>query len=163
MRHALSPLWLMAEKAEMDGLIKRKVWKAVKRSSLTPEDHIFATRFHYKIKRKNGAFERCKVRLVVQGQHMKKKDASGSGDFEDSFNSVPHASGLRLMLALATQHNMFTDHVDISQAFVQGDLLPGDDHNGKVYISAPPDYPEDPEICYLLQKPLYGMPSAARA
>ena len=163
MRHALSPLWLMAEKAEMDGLIKRKVWKAVKRSSLTPEDHIFATRFHYKIKRKNGAFERCKVRLVVQGQHMKKKDASGSGDFEDSFSSVPHASGLRLMLALATQHNMFTDHVDISQAFVQGDLLPGDGHNGKVYISAPPGYPEDPEICYLLQKPLYGMPSAARA
>jgi hypothetical protein len=29
------------------------------------------------------------------------------------------------MLLLATQHNMFTDHVDISfsQAFVQGDLL----------------------------------------
>ena len=66
----------------MDGLINRKVWKAVKRSSLTPEDHIFATRFHYKIKRKNGAFERCKVRLVVQGQHMQKKDASGSGDFQ---------------------------------------------------------------------------------
>jgi hypothetical protein len=134
----------------------------VKRSSLTPEDHIFPTRFHYKIKRKNGAFECCKVRLVVQGQHMKKKDASGSGDFEDSFSSVPHASGLCLMLALTTQHNMFTDHVDISQAFVQGDLLTGDDHNDKVYISAPPGYPEDPAICYLLQKPLYGMPSAAR-
>jgi hypothetical protein len=58
---------------------------------------------------------------------------------------------------------MFTDHVDISQAFVQGDLLPGDGHNGKVYISAPPGYPEDPEIRYLLQKPLYGMPSAAWA
>jgi len=54
---------------------------------------------------------------------------------------VTHASGLRLMLALATQHNMFTDHVDISQAFVQGDLLTGDGHNGKVYISAPPRLP----------------------
>ncbi len=62
------------------------------------------------------------------------------------------------MLALATQHNMFTDHVNISQAFVQGDLLPGDVHNGKVYISAPQGYPEDPEICYLLQKPLYVYP-----
>jgi hypothetical protein len=131
----------LAEKTEMDDLIKRKVWQVVKRSSLNPEDHIFATRFHYKIKRKNGAFERCKVRLVVQGQHMKKKDASGSGDFEDSFSSVTHVSGLRLMLALVTQHNMFTDHVDISQAFVQGDLLTGDDHNGKVYISAPSRLP----------------------
>ena len=147
----------------MDGLINRKVWLRVKRSSLQVDDHIFSTRFHYKIKRKNGEFERCKVRLVVQGQMMMKKDATGSGDFEDSFSSVPHASGLRIMLALATQHNMFMDHVDISQAFCQGDLLPGDDHNGKVYISAPTGYPEDPDICYLLRKPLYGMPSAARA
>ena len=33
--------------------------------------------------------------------------------------------------------------------------------NGKVYMSAPPGYPEDPDICYLLHKPLYDMPSAA--
>jgi hypothetical protein len=54
------------------------------------------------------------------------------------------------MLVLVTQHNMFTDHVDISQAFVQGDLLPGDGHNDKVYISAPPGYPEDPENLLLV-------------
>jgi hypothetical protein len=33
---------------------------------------------------------------------------------------------------------MLCDLVDISQAFVQGDLLPGDGDNGKVYISPPP-------------------------
>jgi hypothetical protein len=131
------PYCFFAEKTEMDGLIKCKVWQTVKRSNLNPEDHFFTTRFHYKIKSKNDAFERCKVRLVVQGQCMKKKDASGSGDFENTFSSVPYTNGLRLMLALATQHNMFTDHVDISQVFVQGDLLPGDGYNGKVYISAP--------------------------
>ena len=94
---------------------------------------------------------------------MMKTDVTGSGGFEDSFSSVPHASDLRIMLALATQHNMFMDHIDISQACCQRDLMPGDAHNGKVYISAPPGYPEDPDICYLLRKPLYGMPSAARA
>jgi len=57
---------------------------------------------------------------------------------------------------------MFTDHVDISQAFVQGELLPGDSHNGNVYISVPPGYEEDPLYVYRLLKPLYGMPSAAR-
>ena len=46
---------------------------------------------------------------------------------------MPAASGLRTILSLATQLDMFTDHVDISQAFVQGELLPGDGHNGKVY------------------------------
>ena len=59
MRHALKSLLLTVEHAEMDGLINRKVWLRVKRSSLQVDDHIFSTRFHYKIKRKNGEFERC--------------------------------------------------------------------------------------------------------
>ena len=68
-----------------------------------------------------------------------------------------------MILALATQNNMHCDHVDISQAFVQRDLLPGDCYNGKVYISAPPGFEEDPNYLYLLRRPLYGMPSADRA
>jgi hypothetical protein len=39
----------------------------VHRSTLTVQDTIFSTRFHYKIKRKHGKFEKCKVRFVVQG------------------------------------------------------------------------------------------------
>ena len=60
------------------------------------------------------------MRLVVQGQHMHRKDEQGRGDFENAFSPVPHASGFRMILALATQNNMHCDHVDISQAFVQG-------------------------------------------
>ncbi len=163
MRQRLRNHWLAAEELEMAGLIKRKIWERVLRSTLLPSDTIFQTRFHYKIKRKSGKFDKCKVRLVVRGDRMTKKDDSGVGDFEDAFSSVPHASGLRLLLAIATQHNMHTDHVDISQAFTQGELLQGDGQNGKVYISAPPGYREDPDYCYLLKRPLYGMPSAARA
>ena len=62
---------------------------------------------------------------------MRRKDDTGVGDFEDAFSPVPHASGFHTILSLATQHHMLCDHVDISQAFVQGDLLPGDGHNGK--------------------------------
>jgi len=36
-------------------------------------------------------------------------------------------------------------------------------HNGKVYISSPPGYDEDPLYMYRLLEPLYGMLSAARA
>ena len=155
--------WRKSEQIEMDGLWKGSVLKPVKRSSLKPEDKVFSTRFHYKIKRKNGKFDKCKVRLVVQGQHMRKRDANGVGDFDDAFSPVPHASGFRLILSLATALNMFTDHVDISQAFTQGELLPGDGYMGKVYVSPPPGYETDPDTVWLLQKPLYGMPSAARA
>ena len=71
----------------------------------------------------------------------------GVGDYNDAFSPgpVPAASGFRtFILSLATQLDMFTDHVDISQAFVQGKLLLGDgrNHDGKVYISAPPGYEE---------------------
>jgi len=57
---------------------------------------------------------------------------------------------------------LFTDHVDIFQAFVQRKLLPGDDHNGKVYIFPPPGYDEDPFYVYRLLKTLDGTFSAAR-
>jgi len=60
---------------------------------------------------------------------MIKKDTSVIGYFEDTFNSVPHT--LRFLLALATQHNVNTDHVDISQTFTQGEFLEGDEKNGK--------------------------------
>jgi len=155
--------WIKSQTSEMDGLWRRGVFRKVLRSSLTPQDRVFTSRFHYKIKRKGGEFDKCKVRLVVQGQHMRRKGEDSVGDYDDAFSPVPAASGFRTILSLATQQNMFTDHVDISQAFVQGELLPGDGHNGKVYISSPPGYDQDPLYVYRLLKPLYGMPSAARA
>ena len=153
-----SPLraeWLKSQTLEMDGLWRRGVFQRVLRSSLTPQDRVFSSRFHYKIKRKGGEFDKCKVRLVVQGQHMRRKGEDGVGDYADAFSPVPAASGFRAILSLATQENMFMDHVDISQAFVQGELLPGDGHNGNVYISAPPGYDEDPLYVYRLRKLLY--------
>jgi hypothetical protein len=123
MSQRLRSHWLAAEDLEMDGLIKHKVWGRMLRSTLLTSDTIFQTRFHYKIKHKGGKFEKRKVRLVVRGDRMTKMDDSGVVDFEDVFSSVPHASGLRLLLDISTQHNMHTDHVDISQPFTQGELL----------------------------------------
>jgi len=94
---------------------------------------------------------------------MRRKGEDGVGIYDDAFSPVPAASGLRTILSLATQQNMYTDHVDTSQAFVQGELLSGDGHNGKAYISSPPGYDEDPLYVYRLLKPLDVMPSAARA
>jgi len=56
---------------------------------------------------------------------MRPKGEDGVCDYDDldAFSSVPAASGLRTILSLATQKNMITDHVDNSQAFVQGELL----------------------------------------
>jgi len=160
---SMRTVWIKSQNLEMQGLWNRGVFQKALRTSLCPQDKVSSTRFHYKIKRKGGKFDKCKVRLVVQGQRMKRKNADGVGDYDDAVSPVPASSGFWTILTLATQLDMFTDHVDISQAFVQGELLPGDGHNGNVYISAPPDYEEDPLNVYCLLNPLYGMPSAARA
>jgi len=94
---------------------------------------------------------------------MRQKGEDGVGDYNDAFGPVPAVSRFRTILNLGTQQNMFTDHVDISQAFVQGEILPGDSHNDKVNISSPPGYDEDPLYVYRDLNLLYGMPSAARA
>ncbi len=79
---------------------------------------------------------------------MHRKDEHGRGDFEEAFSPVPHAIGFRMILARATQNSMHCDHMDISKAFVQGDLLPGDGYNGKVYSSPPPGFDEIPNYVY---------------
>jgi len=49
------------------------------------------------------------------------------------------------MIAFATAEDMLINHVDISQAFLQGDsdMLEEEGFEGDVYISAPPGYGED--------------------
>ena len=55
---------------------------------------------------------------------MKRKGADGVGDYNDAFDPVPAASGFCTILSLATQLDMFTDHVDISQALVRKSASP---------------------------------------
>jgi len=107
------------------------------------------------MKRKRGEFDKCKVQLVVQSQDMNHKGADGVDDYDDTFSPVPAASGFCTIPSLATQLDIFTDHVDISQAFVQDELIPRDGRNA-------PGYEEDFRYIYRFLKPLYGMPSAAR-
>ena len=154
----LIPHWQQAEAVEMDGIWKRGCIKRVRRSDLSSVDKVFQSRFHYKIKRNaDQSLNKFKVRLVCQGQHMKP-----SVDYADAFSPVPHASGFRTLVALAAANDMEMDQIDISQAFLQGDLLPGDGRRGRVFIAPPPGHPEEEGIVWQLLKPLYGMPQSAR-
>jgi len=85
MRSPMRTEWIKRQGLEMQGLWSREVFQKVLRTSFTPQDRVFITRFNYTIKRKGGEFDKCKVRLVVQGQHMKRKGADGVGDYDDAF------------------------------------------------------------------------------
>jgi len=62
-----------------------------------------------------------KERQVVQAQNVRQNCEYGVGDYKDTLSPVFAAIVFRTILSLATQLSMFTDHVDISQAFVQQD------------------------------------------
>ena len=106
MRSAMKAEWIKRQTSEMDGLWRCGVFEKVLCSFLTPKDRVFTSRFHDKIKRKGKEFGKYKVRLVVQGQHMRRKGADCVGDFDNSFSPVPAATGFHTVLSLATQRNI---------------------------------------------------------
>ena len=156
----LAPIWEEEQGIEITGLFKRGCLKKVKRSDLPVGTRVIASRYHYKIKRHSAGehklkVKRLKVRLVVQGQHMSKD----KGDFKDAFSPVPHLSGVRCCMSVATGMKWKAVGVDLTQGFIQAEL-PKD---GKpIYISPPPGHDEEPGVVYQVLKPLYGMPHSGR-
>ena len=49
MRSAMKTGWIKSQTSEMDGLWRRGIFQKVLRPSLTPQDHVFTSRFHYKM------------------------------------------------------------------------------------------------------------------
>jgi len=82
----------------MDGLWRRGIFQKVLRSLLTPQDCVFTSRFHDKIKPKREEFDKCIIRLAVQGQHMRLKGEYSVGDYDDAFSAcrkrIPHDAQL---------------------------------------------------------------------
>ena len=156
----LKPFWLGAEHKEITGLFRRGVFQRVHEKDLPRGTKVFGSRFHYKIKRHTDTMQvkQTKVRLVVQGQQMTEGE-----DYTDAFAPVPRTTAARLLMALAAGNNMHLHSIDISQAFVQAswDDLPED--IGDIYIRPPRGYPEEAGYVWKVVKPLYGIPSAARA
>jgi hypothetical protein len=156
----LAPIWREEQGNEMTGLFARGCLKRVKRSDLPIGTRVISSRFHYKIKRHSAGeqklkVKRLKVRLVVQGQHMSKD----KGDFTNAFAPVPHLSGVRCCMSIATAMKWKAVGVDLTQGFIQAEL-PKD---GKaIYISPPPGHVEERDVVYQVLKPLYGMPHSGR-
>ena len=160
-----APFWLGGEREEMSGLWARNCFRKVSRKDLLPNDRVFSSRFHYHIKRDaiTGRITRFKVRLVIQGHKMKASTEDKVGDYECSFAPVPHATVGRMIMAIAVAEDEECDAVDLTQAFIQADRL-DEGVNGRWFMTPPPGSEEDdPDVVYEVLRPLYGIPSSARA
>lgn len=142
-------LWEAAIKDEMDSLKQNRTWSAAKLpESRRPID----CKWIFKIKRnENGNIDRYKARLVARGFQQQ----SGF-DYNETYAPVAKLTTLRIILAVANQHNLHVHQMDVKCAFLNGDL------KEDIFMKLPAGFNKEDKIVKL-NKSLYGLKQASRA
>jgi hypothetical protein len=138
-------------KNEFNSLMKNQTWELVPRPSDT---NIVGNRWVYKVKRNSdGSIERFKARLVAKGYSQ----AEGI-DYGEVFSPVARFPTIRTLLAFANAHDLEVHHMDVSTAFLNGDL------DCDIYMEQPEGFVDatKPDYVCKLKKGLYGLKQSAR-
>jgi hypothetical protein len=121
---------------------------------LPKEKECIGVKWVYKTKYKeNGKVDKYKVRLVAKGF------AQEYGvDYNETFAPVARLDTIRMVLAIATQHNWKVFQMDVKSAFLN-------EYLEEVYVQQPPGYElkVQEDKVYGLNKALYGLKQAPRA
>ncbi|KAL8144972.1 hypothetical protein AgCh_003258 [Apium graveolens] len=160
-----SPHWVQAMNNELDALELNHTWEV---TTLPLDYHSIGCKWLFKTKlNPDGSAERHKARLVILGNHQQPWM-----DFAETFAPVAKLTTVRTLLAVAAIEDWITCQMDVSNAFLHGEL------QEEVYIRLPPGYTHygsriihnqiplessSPQIlvCKLL-KSLYGLRQAPR-
>ena len=143
--------WKDAMISEYTSLMENDTWE------LVPPDenqNVVDSRWVYKVKRnENGSVDRFKARLVAQGYTQIR-----GTDYEEVFSPVAKHTSLRTLLALANEHDLQIDQMDVKTAFLNGEL----DYD--IYISQPDGfvYEDKPKYVCKLKRSIYGLKQSAR-
>ena len=151
-------LWQEAMDIEITALRKRRTWKLVPISRVRKMGKkIIPSIWSFKVKYKNGTFEKCKARGCADGRRQVKGQ-----DYNESFSPTTKLTSVRMTLALAIENDMMSHHDDIENAFLYGEIEEG----YAIYMMPLEGYEErDPKtgelmVCQLI-KGLYRLVQAA--
>lgn len=142
-------LWREAINSELASLRSFGTWTL---EDLPPDRKAIACKWVFKIKRlADGSIERYKARLVAKGFQQIE-----GVDYTEVFAPALKHSTLRTVLTVAATEDMDISHMDISTAFLNGEL------EEEMYMKQPPGYEEGDKVCRL-HRTLYGLKQAPRA
>ena len=144
--------WLQAMKTEFAALQQNQTWDLNPRSSFM---NVINCKWIFKLKYKaDGSIERQKSRLVAKG--FKQEDGF---DYDETFSSVIKITTVRILLSLAISQKWFIHQLDVSNAFLHGDL------QELIFMEQPPGFVNTnlPHHVCQLKKSLYGLKQAPRA
>ena len=138
--------------AEYNALISNGTWTLCPRPS---HKHVIRNKWIYKIKQKlYGTIDRYKARLVAKG--FEQQDGI---DYTETFSPVIKPATIRLILALAVHYDWIIQQLDVSNAFLHGQLT------DEVFMEQPQgfvDSSQSDSVCHL-HKSLYDLKQAPRA
>ncbi|GKB40155.1 zinc finger, CCHC-type containing protein [Tanacetum coccineum] len=136
---------------EMDSIMGNNTWVL---ADLPPGCKPLGCKWIFKRKLKvDGTIEKFKARLVIQGFRQK----SGI-DYFDTYAPVARISTIRLLIAMASIHNLIIHQMDVKTAFLNGDL------EEEVYMNQPQGFimpGNENKVCKLI-KSLYGLKQAPK-
>lgn len=119
--------WIDAMNVELQALESNNTWDIVE---LPPDKRAIGSKWVYKTKyNPDGSIERYKSRLVILGY----KQIHGI-DFTETFAPVAKLATVRALLAVADIQDWVVCQMDVSNAFLNGDL------DEVVYMKMPPGY-----------------------
>ena len=145
------PEWLKAMEEEIAALTHNNRWTLIPRPHNRP---IIGCKWIYKNKPSpDGTSHKHKARLVAKGFLQE-----GGIDYHETFSPVIKTTTIQLLLALAISQGWHIHQLDISNAFLHGDL------QEIIYMDQPPGFQNTqfPHHVCQLKKSLYGLKQAPR-
>ena len=146
-----SSKWIQAMEAEMKSLKDNSVWELV---DLPARKKAIGSKWVYKVKTgADGSTERYKARLVAQGFTQQY-----GTDYDETFCPVVRQESLRVLIALSVQYGLKLHQVDVTTAFLNGDL------EEEVYMKQPKRFVtkgQERLVCRL-RKSIYGLKQSSR-
>ena len=144
--------WKAAMDHDVEALVSRGTWTLVPRptdANIITCKRVFTIKYH-----PDGTIARHKARLVARGFTQ----AYGI-DYTETFSPVVRLNSVRVLLSLAVNQAWSLHQLDVSNAFLYGDL------KEQVFMEQPPGYVaqrESSKVCFL-QKAIYGLKQSPRA
>lgn len=141
--------WEKAMNTEYESLIKNSVWTLVDRPA---DRNIIKCKWVYKVKQDtSGCFDKFRARLVARGFSQEP-----GIDYDKTFAPVVRHSTMRVLFNLANELDMDIDHVDVTTAFLYGNLIE------EIYMEQPEGFIINKNKVCLLRKSIYGLKQASR-
>jgi len=137
--------WLNAMNEEMESLHENDVWDLVE---LPKDQKVVGSKWVFKLKvGADGEVERYKARLLVQGFSQK-----FGVNYDETFCPVVRHESVRTLIALAVQHDLKLHQMDITTAFLNGEL------NDEVYMKQPEGFisKDQPHLVCRLKRSIYA-------